>query len=280
MICYLTFDVEEWFMVENLRAVNPKEVWESRNSTVLKNTQKILQLLKEQQVKATFFVLGSVAEDNPQLVPEIIAGGHEVASHGYGHDLTFQLTDDELRDDLARTRDILSAQSGAPISGYRAPNFSVNDRVISLLKELGFAYDSSYNPFALNKRHGSINGELQPAGNGFYRTPQGIFEMPISTTPFLMENFPIGGGAYFRIMPLPIFKRLVKSRLKRSGHYNFYLHPWEFEPEQPRIKGISLNHAFRHYYGLQNTIKKFSRLIEYLKRLNCQFKTLKEGLPN
>ena len=154
--CLLTFDVEEWFQVENLKSAISKNDWNNKQSSVVKNSEKILNLLSKHNIKATFFILGWVAERNPDLIKKIKEKGHEIASHGYGHDLTYQLTDDALKKDLSHSKKLLEDITAETISGYRAPSFSIDDRVIKMLAELGYKYDSSFNPFKLNKRYGSI----------------------------------------------------------------------------------------------------------------------------
>ncbi|MEJ2636672.1 MAG: polysaccharide deacetylase family protein [Calditrichia bacterium] len=274
--CLLTFDIEEWFQVENLKGAIRKSDWESRKSSVNQNTAVILDILNEYNVKGTFFVLGWIAERYPELVEKISRAGHEVACHGDNHDLTYILKEDELLEDIQKSKSTLEGIIGKKVSGYRAPSFSVDDRVLNILKKLDFRYDSSFNPFKLNKRYGHIDGNLAKVSNGCYRTRQGIYEIPISVVPLLNYNFPIGGGAYFRILPARVFRNLVKRKIAIDNVYSFYLHPWEFEPGQERIKNIKLNYRFRHYYGLSRTRSRFEKFIEYLKGQDCRFLNLAE----
>lgn len=276
--CVLTFDIEEWFQVENLRTASPKKLWETQNSSVFGNTLKILSILEKHQVPATFFVLGWVAQRNPELLKEIASHGHEVACHGFGHDLTYELDEEKLMTDIRQAKQVLSSGVETEIVGYRAPNFSVDDRLLAILKQLGFRYDSSYNPFSLNKRYGSIRGKTVQLSTGCYRTENGIYELPISTLPVFGKPFPIGGGAYFRIFPLWLFQRLVRKKLNLDGYFNLYLHPWELEPEQPRITTIKLNYRFRHYYGLKHTAGKLEEFIQFLHKQKCRFLTMNQYL--
>jgi len=277
--CLITIDVEEWFQVENLRSAFPKNSWKNQKSTVAKNTTKILNILDEYNIKGTFFVLGLVAETNPELVKLIYNQGHEIASHGTGHDLTYNLNDHQLLDDINNSKTKLEKLIGSKVSGYRAPNFSVSEKLIAVLKKLDFQYDTSYNPFQLNNRYGKI--DIDPSNNyGIYNLYDNFFEVPLSSLKIYKQHIPMAGGAYFRIYPFPIFKYLVKTKLKLNNLYHFYLHPWEFEPEQPRIKNIKLNYKLRHYTGLNNTESKFEKLIQYLIKMDCRFLTISEYIKS
>jgi len=276
MICLLTFDIEEWFQVENLKRAIKKADWETMQSSVEKNTTIILDLLAQHQIPATFFVLGWIAEKNPKIVRTIAGQGHEIGCHGYGHDLADKLSGEQIRTDIQESRDLLENITGKKVRGYRAPSFSINDQILKTLKELDFLYDSSFNPFKLNTRHGTIYGLGQKIAPGCYLTDSGLYELPLSTLYANKLTIPIGGGAYFRIYPGWLFRPLVRYKLKREPLYNFYLHPWEFEPGQPRIKNIKLNYKFRHYYGLKNTEKKFTKLLIFLKKSGCKFMTMEE----
>jgi len=171
----------------------------------------------------------------------------------------------------------LEATVGVEIKGYRAPNFSVDARLIKILVKLGFRYDSSYNPFRLNKRYGSISLPEPRAGQVFEISEQ-FFEIPISTVDIFSYPFPAAGGAYFRLLPFSIFRQLVKRLLKQKMFYNFYLHPWEFEPDQPKVPGIKLNHRIRHYSGLRHTKEKLRHLLNFLRENETQFVTLNDYL--
>ncbi|MFX0136349.1 MAG: polysaccharide deacetylase family protein [Candidatus Hodarchaeota archaeon] len=273
-ICLLSFDVEEWFQVENLKGAIRESEWEIKKSTVVQNTHRILDLLDQYNLKGTFFILGWVAERNPQLVKDIQKKGHEIASHGFGHGLANKLDSEQILYDIQKSKEILESINSQKILGYRAPNFSINDRILNKLKELNFLYDSSYNPFKLNRRYGSLNDLGCPISSGCYLTSSGLYEIPVSSIRILNVSLPMAGGAYFRIAPLWIFKKLVKKKLEMDSLYNFYLHPWEFEPEQERINKINLNHRFRHYYGLKSTRKKFKEFINYLINFECEFMTM------
>jgi len=216
-----------------------------------------------------------VAERNPELEKKISSLGHEVASHGYNHDLAYSISDINLKEDIKKTKDILESILQKEITGYRAPSFSIDNRLTEYLKNQGFKYDSSYNPFQFNSRYGKLD-QIKYLHKGIYRLSKNFYEIPSSVLRLFKINLPISGGAYFRFIPLNIFKKLVNTKLNRDNLLSFYLHPWKFEPEQPRIKGIRWDYKLRHYYGLKNTASKLKRLIEYLKLKNCTFLTFNE----
>ncbi|MFZ0389045.1 MAG: polysaccharide deacetylase family protein, partial [Calditrichia bacterium] len=157
----LSFDIEEWFQVENLKGSIQREDWDNRHSSVEQNTDKILALLDEHGIPATFFILGWIAERHPEMVRKISDAGYEIGCHGYNHDLTFQLEDKQLCRDIQISKKLLEDITGKDIHGYRAPSFSINDRVIDHLRKMNFLYDSSLNPFKLNERYGKINSSME-----------------------------------------------------------------------------------------------------------------------
>ena len=274
-ICLFSFDIEEWFQVENLKKVITVEDWDSYTSTVQKNTKIIIDILSENNVKATFFILGWVAVRNPQLVKMISSLGHEVASHGYAHDLAYSIGDNDLYEDIRKTKDILESILQKKITGYRAPSFSIDSRLIEFLKQQGFKYDSSYNAFQFNSRYGQLD-QIKYLNKEIYALSEKFYEIPSSVLRLFKLNIPVSGGAYFRLIPYNIFKSLVKIKLNRDNLLSFYLHPWEFEPQQPRIKGIRWDFKLRHYYGLKDTANKLKKLINFLKSNNCRFLTINE----
>ncbi len=273
-VCLFTFDIEEWFQVENLKGAITREDWKSKKSTVEKNTEKILDILDKHNIKGTFFILGWIARENKKLIKLIADRNHEVACHGFSHDIAYQLDQEKLYSDILKSKTMLEDICEQKVIGYRAPSFSISDQVLNILKSLNFKYDSSYNPFKWNSRYGHIDTPLKKITDGCYQTEQGVFEIPLSTLSYLNLNFPVGGGAYFRIIPFFIFRRLVKMLLKNKNFYNFYLHPWEFEIDQERIKNIKWQYKFRHYYGLNKTEVKLEKLISFLKESGCKFLTV------
>jgi polysaccharide deacetylase family protein (PEP-CTERM system associated) len=221
--------------------------------------------------KATFFVLGWVAERLPHLVREIQSRGHEIASHGYSHELCQGQAVECLREDLTKSKRLLEDITGNPVYGYRAPSFSISDHVLNLIREAGYLYDSSFNSFGLNKRYGKIepNGNV---GNGIlHKISETFYEIPISNVKFGGKVLPWGGGGYFRLIPGQLFKYGVQSILKSQGTYLFYLHPWEIDPGQPRISQVPKSSKFRHYLSLSKTENKLLFLIDNFK--NFLFET-------
>ena len=273
--CILTVDVEEWFQVENLKSAISRDNWETLKSSVALNIDHILELFLKHNVQATFFILGWVAERNPLMIKRIFDNGHEIASHGYGHKISGSLQNGLLREDIQKSKHILEDLTGIPITGYRAPNFSVNDEVIDIIKDLGFTYDSSYNPFQMHSRYGHFDRYTIRDSN-IFNLGNGLFEIPIASYKFGRFHIPIGGGAYFRIFPYVLFKYLALAKGRRDGLYNFYTHPWEFEPDQPRINDISFNHRLRHYTGLKKTANRLEKLIAVFKQKDFKFITMQE----
>ena len=269
--CILTFDIEEWFQVENLKGAIRKSDWRLKKSSVEGNTFKILELLNKYGISATFFILGWIAEEKSGLVSAISAAGHEIACHGFSHDLAYSLNEEILYQDILRSKMALESITSQKVIGYRAPSFSISDTVLKILRDLKFIYDSSYNPFRWNERYGIITSKLQPVNHSCYLTEYGLLEIPSSTFSLSKFNLPMGGGAYFRSIPLPIFKVMVRAILKSKKFYTFYLHPWELEPGQEKIQHIKINYKFRHYYGLKKTEVKFEKFIQFLKESDCRF---------
>jgi peptidoglycan-N-acetylglucosamine deacetylase len=304
----LTIDVEDWFQVENLRPWFPHETWPGCELRVERNVHRLLDLFDEHGSKfhnsttpihslnstdptnpstslsATFFVLGWIAERLPQLVREIASRGHEVASHGYSHRMCNTLSNEDLREDLVKSKCILEDILGQTVSGFRAPNFSIDDRVLSLVADSGYAYDSSYNNFNLHGRYGKISLNGQSMAGIAYKLSDSFFELPISNLPFI--SFPVlgifgtlahlsqsvipwGGGAYFRLVPQSIFCSGVRRILGLSGAYSFYIHPWELDPDQPKIRHASFISRFKHYTNLKETESKLRSMIQELA--DCRF---------
>ncbi len=257
----ITVDVEDWFQVENLRLAYPTEKWNTCSLRVKENTRELLDLFEEFHVEATFFVLGWVAERCPDLVQEIKSRNHEIASHGYGHQLCSSLSINTLREDLAKSKTLLEDITGETVLGYRAPSFSVTEESLKVLAELGYKYDSSYNSFALHNRYGRIGDVLRANPTGTLVSPQGVIEFPVSNLTFGPFTLPWGGGGYFRLYPPAIFKWGVKRILRESKPYIFYAHPWEIDSTQPRVNELFFFNRFRHYINLHKT---FNRMRHFL----------------
>ncbi len=243
---YLTIDVEDYFHVSAFENKIRFEEWGNYESRVVNNTRKILEMLSEAgEIKATFFILGWVAEEHPDIVKEIDASGHEIACHGYQHRLVYNMTQDEFRSDLIKAKDILENITGGKVVGYRAPSFSITKRTtwaFAILEDLGFEYDSSV--FPINHD----NYGITDAPRFQYKVPEKkLVEFPISTTKMIGLNVPVSGGGYFRLFPYWFTKmNLKKINNNENKPFIFYLHPWEIDPEQPRISGATALSKFRH----------------------------------
>ncbi|MEM9252693.1 MAG: XrtA system polysaccharide deacetylase [Planctomycetota bacterium] len=265
----MTIDVEDWFHVENLRPAVAPDSWGTRDARVVANTSRMLEMLDDAGVSATFFVLGWVAERYPQLVRDIADGGHEVGSHGYGHELVSRLTPDAFTQDADRARKLLQDLSGQPVDGYRAPCFSITDWALPILRDLGHTYDSSYQPIAGHDRYGQLRGidpdrTLTEVLPGFYEAAIATLSLP---APLAGRRLPWGGGGYFRLLPYRLFRGGLRRRLASWHPTVFYLHPWEIDPGQPRLgtsDGLGRLAAFRHYVNLDRTADKWRRLLHDL----------------
>ena len=276
----LSIDVEDWFQVENLRPYFPPSSWENQDSRVEKNTLRLLDLIDlfGTGCKATFFILGWIADRYPQLVREIHSRGHEVASHGYAHLMCTEMKLDELAVDLQKSKEILENITGKPVIGYRAPNFSISDRILALIEKAGYKYDSSYNNFNRHGRYGRI------ATNGFLK--QGIalkintdfYEIPISNLQWGKSIIPWGGGGYFRFIPPSIFRAGVRRILSRQQTYMFYLHPWEIDPDQPVVHTKTSLSNWKHYLNLDKTHGRLENLLKQLR--HCMFMTCRQYLES
>ncbi len=277
----LTFDVEDWFHVENFKEYIPFSAWSSSELRVEKNTIELLNLLDDAptSVHATFFILGWVAERCPDLVREIHRRGHEVASHGVNHHLCYKQDRDDLLLDLIKSKELLENITGQEVSGYRAPSFSITDEVLRLVREAGYLYDSSYNSYEGHGRYGSLNlPESERQDLPIYSLPPSFHEIPVSNLRFGKKVIPWGGGGYFRILPSFLHRAGVKHILKNYGCYTFYMHPWEIDPDQPRVKDAKTSYRFRHYINLSRTKNKLKKFIA--GNAGHKFLTCREFIKN
>jgi len=268
----LTIDVEDYFQVENFKKVIKFSNWERYESRVVQNTEKILEILFYEKVKATFFVLGWTARRYPKLVQRIHRAGHEVASHGYAHQLVYTQKPEEFREDLSNTRKILEDIIQKPVLGYRAPSYSVTKKSIwalDILMEEGLSYDSSLFPIH-HDRGGLPEAKRHPYK--IYNHTSYIWEFPISTIKILNQNVPFSGGGYFRLLPYGFIKSAIKKINKEGFPTIVYIHPWELDPQQPRIKADYLS-RFRHYVNISKTEEKFKQLLN-----DFEFKPIRDFL--
>ena len=255
----ITIDVEDWFQVENFKVWISPESWPFMQLRVERNTHRLLGLLEG--IKSTFFILGWIADRLPRLVREIADRGHEIASHGYGHQLCPDMTPAELKEDLIRSKKLLEDISGTEVVGYRAPSFSISNRVLQILERCGYRYDSSFNSFQANPRYGKLDiSRYHQNGRGIKIAPH-FHELPLSNLALMNRILPWSGGGYFRLLPYSVFRQGVRSILANQGFYIFYLHPWEIDHRQPRVTAVDPLSRFRHYYNLKSTSKKLSKFL-------------------
>ena len=257
----MTVDVEDYFQVSVFEGVVPRERWESMESRVQANTERLLNLFDESAVKGTFFVLGWVAERYPSLVRAVVARGHELASHGYAHRLVYRQTPDEFRQDVRRAKALLEDVGGVEVRGYRAPSFSVTREsmwALDVLLEERYCYDASIFPIH-HDRYGIHDAPRWP--HHVDRAGGRIYEVPGSTVRIGGTNLPVAGGGYFRILPYA-WTRWGLTRVNRHEGQPavFYLHPWEIDPEQPRLPANALG-RFRHYRNLHKTESRLRALM-------------------
>lgn len=298
----LTIDVEDWFQVENFKKWIPFSSWPSQELRVERNTHRILDILDSielkapapllkniksdllikhnpgprQNPKATFFVLAWVAERLPDLVREIYSRGHEVASHGYYHRLCNIEPKEDLKKDLITSKKLLEDIIGAPVYGYRAPNFSIDNDVLQLIKKCGYVYDSSFNSFEMNKRYGRIDLRADEKNGISFKISDTFHELPISNIKLGDFTLPWGGGGYFRLVPFFFFKYGIQAALKKENAYLFYIHPWEIDPDQPKVYEAAFYYRFRHYINIKKTHLKFNSLIKTFSK--CRFITCAQYL--
>jgi polysaccharide deacetylase family protein (PEP-CTERM system associated) len=268
----MTIDVEDWFQVENLKKVISITNWDNLELRVEKNVDKVLNILESNNTKATFFVLGWIAEKRPELIKKIYNNGHEIASHGYEHELCDLMEEDKLIKDIKKSKDILENLTGNKIFGYRAPSFSISDRLIDILIDLGFSYDSSFFPIKFHDRYGTLT-KYNIANKPFYKIKDSFIEIPLSYLRIFNLKIPLSGGGYFRLFPYYMFRQGVKKIIRKQNFYCFYIHPWEFDNSQPRLKSLDFKSRFRHYNNLNTTESKFNRLIK-----DIQFTSIKDFL--
>jgi polysaccharide deacetylase family protein (PEP-CTERM system associated) len=256
----MTVDVEDYFHVSAFQGTVSRSLWDRLESRVVRNTQRLLGLFEERGIRATFFVLGWVAERHPSLVRQIADAGHEVASHGYGHRLIYEQSPTEFREDLRKSRALIASAAGVSVSGYRAPSFSITPRslwALDIIREEGFVYDASIFPI----RHDRYGLPSSPRHFHMLHQAAGtLWECPGSTVRLGGVNLPVGGGGYFRLLPYSWTKWGISRLNKEAQAAVFYLHPWEIDPDQPRLPGSRLS-RYRHYTNLDRTESRLKRLL-------------------
>ena len=258
----LTIDVEDYFHVAAFASNIKRDSWRSHEPRVVENTQKLLAMFEQCNTRATFFVLGCVAEQFPQLVKEIASHGHEIACHGYSHKSVYEQSKDEFRKETIHARNLLEDITGVPILGYRAASYSIVREslwALDTLVELGFKYDSSIFP-VYHDRYGIPNAKRFPH---LLTTPEqnSIVEWPLSTANVFGFRLPVAGGGYFRLLPYWLTRwGLASINNNERQPFVFYLHPWEVDPGQPRIAASKVS-RFRHYTNIEKCEPRLRSLL-------------------
>lgn len=261
----LTVDVEDYFQVSAFREQISPDDWPRFESRVVANTHRVLDVFDDGGATATFFVLGWIAERHPQLVRDIAARGHELACHGFSHQLIYRQSPTVFREETHRAKSLLEAQVQRPVRGYRAASFSITDAsrwALDVLADCGFEYDSSMYPV----RHDLYGTAVEAAGPHRITAPAGqtLIEFPMTTRSFMGMTVPVSGGGYFRLYPYQLTKFLLDSVNRDNEPFVFYMHPWEVDPGQPRIQS-SLKSRFRHYTNLERCETKLRALLRDFK---------------
>ena len=261
MLNALTFDVEEWFHISGLGKIIPEDDEFRHESRVVGNTHRLLEILKESKVKATFFVLGCVAERYPDLILEIANSGHEIACHGFRHTLVYQQTKEEFLMDLKKAIKILEGIIQGKILGFRAADFSITKDsfwALDILAKEGIRYDCSIFPI-WHPRYGLPQARRFP-----FFIKDNLMEFPLTTMRILGRNIPVAGGAYLRILPYWVVQKAIKKINQEAMPAQIYLHPWELDTAQPKIK-IPWARSFTHYVNLKTTVTKLKYLLRDFK---------------
>ena len=254
----LTIDVEDYFQVSAFASCIRRSDWDAMECRVEQNIERILALLADAQATATFFTLGWIAERYPEMTRRIADAGHELASHGFGHQRASQQTEGEFLSDIRLAKAILEDVAGCEVRGYRAPSFSIgtsNPWAFEAIAEAGYRYSSSVYP--IRHDHYGMPGSPRFA----HEVHPGLLEVPIATMRLLGRNWPAGGGGYFRLLPYALSRWSI-SRINERDQQPamFYFHPWELDPGQPRIPGATAKGRFRHYLNLDRMAPRLSRL--------------------
>ncbi|MDE2565374.1 MAG: DUF3473 domain-containing protein [Burkholderiales bacterium] len=255
----LTIDVEDYFQVSAMAPYIRRDDWDRCECRVERNVHRILELLAAHRTRATFFTLGWVAQRYPGLVRAIVDGGHELASHGFGHQRASELEPAALRDDVVRAKALLEQIAGCEVRGYRAPSFSIgpaNLWAFDVLAEAGYRYSSSVYPI----RHDHYG--MPDAPRFAHRVPAGLLEVPPTTLRLAGRNLPSSGGGFFRLLPYGLSRWMIRrvNQVDRQSAI-FYFHPWEIDPGQPRVAGIDAKTRFRHYLNLGRMERRLGALL-------------------
>ncbi len=255
----LTIDVEDYFQVSAFAPYIRRDEWEHRECRVERNVERILGMLARHRTQATFFTLGWVAERYPAMVRSIVEHGHELASHGYGHQRASDLSEAEFFEDVHRAKSILENIGGQPVLGYRAPSFSIgtgNLWALDTLLKAGYRYSSSIYPV----KHDHYG--MPDAPRFAHEVRPGLIEVPPTTLRLFDRNFPSSGGGFFRLLPYNVSRWMLRQvNMREAQSAVFYFHPWEIDAAQPRVAGIDAKTRFRHYVNIERNERKLDRLL-------------------
>lgn len=256
----LTIDVEDYFQVSAFASHIDRADWDTTECRVERNVNRMLDMLERKQTKATFFTLGWVAERYPALVRRIVADGHELASHGYGHERASDLSEAAFSHDIRKAKTILEDLGGVPVVGYRAPSFSIgagNLWALDSLEQAGYRYSSSIYPV----QHDHYG--MPDAPRFRHQIRPGLVEIPPTTLRLFNRNLPSSGGGYFRLLPYPLSRWMIQQVNERDEQAAvFYCHPWEIDADQPRVDGIGFKTRFRHYVNIGRTEQRLEQLLD------------------
>lgn len=261
LINAMSVDVEDYFQVSGFESNIDRSSWDNYPCRVEKNTDKILSLFDDASVKATFFTLGWVAERYPGLVRRIVEAGHELASHGWDHRRVTQQTPEEFREDISKTKTLLEDLTSVEVKGYRAASYSIVADSLwahEILADCGYRYSSSIVPV-----NHDLYGIPDASRFPFYTAENRLLEIPVSTFSLFGKNINCGGGGWFRLFPYALNRRALKSINQKDGYpCVFYFHPWEIDPDQPKVSGAGYKSRFRHYLNLDKTYTRLKYLLD------------------
>ena len=256
----LTIDVEDYFQVSAFAPYIERSDWDARECRVERNVGRILDMLKAQNTHATFFTLGWIAQRYPHLVRRIADEGHEVASHGFGHERVSDLTPEAFGHDIRTAKHLLEDSAGVEVTGYRAPSFSIGQAnlwALDVLEQEGYRYSSSIYPI----QHDHYG--MPDAPRFVHQTRPGLIEVPPTTLRVFNRNLPSSGGGYFRLFPYSLSRWMLRQvNQKDQQSAIFYFHPWEIDADQPRVAGVDARTRFRHYVNISRMEKRLQRLLE------------------
>lgn len=262
MINALTVDLEDWYHICGVEEYSDPANWSAYESRIIKNTRRILNILKAHRVKATFFVLGYIAQREPELISEIRDEGHEISTHGFFHRRVFEMTEQEFDDDISKSIDVISSITNERVLGFRAPEWSIRKQTpwaLGILRKRGILYDSSMVPLT---RMGSRDFPVRPCT---IKTAHGdIWEFPLTTTRVFWENVPFSGGLPLRIAPYFYIVSAIRALNRKGQAAQVYIHPWEFDKDRPKIE-LPLSRKFMHYFNSRTTPRKVEGLLRHLR---------------